>query len=148
MIQVFISMLVLSLSAFAQNPPEPTPVVDPIRGHWMVESRNCSSGAPVRDSFAIGRDELKLSFFDGRYDAYTRMGQCNYWTTGRYQVNGNMLRVFDAVGGSNCTNQPVPRQSSVLFSLEGGKLHVYTGPFNYGGACPQSDILDTTLRNF
>jgi hypothetical protein len=150
MIQVCLSVLLFSLSVFADDSqPQPITPADPVRGHWSVESRNCSSGAPARDAFIVGRDEMNLSFFDGRYDAYTRIGLCNYWTTGHYQVTNNMLRVFDAVGGSNCTNQPVPREASVLFSTDAaGKLHIYSGPFGAGGTCPRTDILDSTFKGF
>jgi len=139
---VFAFLFLFSAFAYADS----TPVVDPVRGNWTIESRICSSGAPVRDAFWIGRDELTLSLFDGKYETHTRINGCHYWATGFYNVQGSMLRVYGVTGASNCTHQPPAREGTVMFNSVDGKLKIYTGPFGPGGSCPARDLLEATFR--
>jgi len=141
-----IAILVLSVFAQAQTQPVPVPVEDPVRGHWVIESRVCSSGVEPRDAFIIGKDELTVSFFNGKYDTHTRIERCNYWATGDYNTQGNMLRVFNVTGGSNCTTQQPAREGSVVFNSVNGKLKLFMGPYGYGGSCPSRDLLESTFR--
>lgn len=146
MMKVILSVLmVVSQVVFADSGATPAPI-DPVRGHWSMESRICSSGLPPRDGFVIGRDEFTMSFFDGNYDAHSRIAQCNYWTTGSYRTQGSMLRVFNVSGGSNCPYQVPAREGSVVFNSVDGKLKLTFGPYGYGGTCPQSDLLEVTFK--
>lgn len=134
----------LALSFFAKADQAPT--VDPVRGHWVIESRICSSGVSAHDGFEVGRDEMTMSFIDGKYDTHSKVRNCHYWATGEYTVQGNMLRVFDVVGASNCSNQPPAREGTVIFSSVDAKLKIITGPFGPGGSCPGRDLLETTFK--
>lgn len=134
----------LALSFFAKA--DQAPDVDPVRGHWVIESRVCSSGVPAHDGFEVGRDDLTMNMIDGKYDTHTQVRNCHYWTTGSYGVQGNMLRVFNVTGASNCTNQAPAREGTVIFSSVDGKLKLYTGPFGPGGSCPGRDLLESTFK--
>lgn len=145
--RILLAFLMLPLLAFADggenpNPDQPVRPADPIEGKWVLKSRRCSSGLPVRDGFIDGRDMSVLTFYHGNYDGHTRVGGCHYWVSGHYNHNGDMLTVFDLVGASNCNNQPPASRDSAMIRLNENTLKIYSQPMQQGGACPARDILE------
>lgn len=150
---LFTSLVLLANMVLAQEtppttPPAPVPApVDPVMGHWEVVSRSCSSGAPVRDNFLVGRDSIMLSFFNGQYDGKTQVGPCTIWVTGNYTTKDNTLRVFNLSGASNCQPQPTFSPITNFFSVNDKELRIYMSTNGYGSSCPAGDMLESVFAH-
>lgn len=152
LISLVLVMLMASVEVWAapdqdagHSNPAPAPT---LVGEWDLVRHACSSGAPPADNFNPNRDRFQINFRQGSFSAYNQSGNCQVWSSGRYDFDGNVLVLNTNQGNSNC-NTPIavgPIAYPLDF-LSADVFVIHMGPVN-GGVCPRGDLLQNTYRRF
>ncbi len=94
----------------------------------------------------MGQDHYEFQLTRTGYRSYLRVGRCEQWSAGVYQVDRNAIHFYVQQFNSNCPAQS-PREFHYTYRMHNnGALSVLMGPSRGPGSCRYGEFLESVFE--